>query len=170
MKRLLVVVDMQVDFVYGALGTEEAVRILPAVERAIARERERGTQVVFTQDMHEVDYPNTQEGRLLPVPHCIRGTEGVKIIPSLLFEGADVFEKGTFGSVGLAEFVRKGAFEETLLCGVCTDICVVSNALLIKAFCPEMKVSVLKDACAGTTPEGHEAAIATMQSCQIFME
>lgn len=161
---------MQVDFVYGALGTAEAVRILPAVEQAIAREREKGAQVVFTQDTHEVDYPNTQEGRLLPVPHCIRGTEGGKIIPSLLFEGASVFEKGTFGSVGLAEFVREGAFGEAVLCGVCTDICVVSNALLIKAFCPETKVSVLKDACAGTTPERHDAALSTMQSCQIFME
>lgn len=172
MKRLLVVVDMQNDFVRGALGSAEAVKILPAVGELIREQRALGAEVVFTQDTHGADYARTQEGRLLPVPHCIAGTDGWQIVPELLAqaEGANVFEKGTFGSIALAEYVRAGGYTDIALCGVCTDICVVSNALLIKAYCPEANLRVFGCACAGTTAERHEAALATMRSCQIAVE
>ena len=164
-KRLLVVVDMQRDFVSGSLGTKEAQAILPAVRELIARERGVGSAVAFTLDTHGEDFFTTQEGRLLPVRHCIRGTDGWNLADGLDAGDARVFEKGAFGSVELAEYAR--SFDEVLLCGVCTDICVVSNALLIKAFSPETKVMVAERACAGVTPEAHAAAIATMKSCQI---
>ena len=163
MKELLVVVDMQTDFVNGALGTKEAEEAVPAVEKLVkAAER-----VVYTQDTHGENYFETQEGRKLPVAHCIRGTKGWEILPSLYKAGSRVFEKGAFGSVELAEYVRKEKFTKITLCGVCTDICVVSNALLIKAFVPEAEVCVVANACAGVTKEKHAAALATMQSCQI---
>lgn len=167
MKKLLVVVDMQNDFVTGALGTEEARRILPAVSALVSGAEEDGTEVVFTQDTHGRDYLCTREGKNLPVPHCIRGTHGWEIVPGLAKAGARVFEKGTFGSEALARYVRENAFEEVTFCGVCTDICVVSNALLVKAFSPEAQVRAVRSACAGTTPEKHDAALATMESCQI---
>lgn len=169
MKRLLVVIDMQKDFIDGALGSKEARAVVSVIKELIRRERESGSTVVFTQDTHGADYAETQEGRLLPVPHCIKGTEGWEISSELtpFASSARIFEKNAFGSIALAEYVQREAFEEIALCGVCTDICVVSNALLIKAFCPEAAVSVMKDACAGTTPQNHAAALVTMQNCQI---
>ena len=164
-KRLLIFVDMQNDFVTGALGTREAQAILPAVQALLARERAAGSDIAFTLDTHGEDYLSTQEGRLLPVPHCLRGTWGWQLADGLDASGARRFEKGTFGSVELAQYAR--AYEEIVLCGVCTDICVVSNALLIKAFAPEAEVMAAENACAGATPEAHAAAIATMRSCQI---
>ena len=163
--RLLIVVDMQRDFVDGALGTPEARAIVPAVVRLLEQERAAGSAVAFTLDTHGADYLSTQEGRRLPVPHCIRGTDGWELLPELRVSGARLFEKGTFGSIALAEYAR--SFGEVVLCGVCTDICVVSNALLIKAFSPEARVCVVKDACAGVTPAVHEAALRTMESCQV---
>ena len=163
LRRLLVVVDMQHDFVDGALGTPEAVRILPAVRTLV--EEWRG-DVAYTQDTHGADYAATQEGKFLPVPHCIQGTYGWEIVPELRTgKSARIFEKGTFGSVALAEYARE--YDEVALCGVCTDICVVSNALLIKAFSPEAAIYCVADACAGTSPAAHEAALATMCSCQV---
>ena len=162
LKRLLVVVDMQHDFVDGALGTPEAVRILPVV-RTLA-EQWHG-DVAYTQDTHGADYLSTQEGRLLPVPHCIKGTRGHSLVPGIGREGARTFEKGTFGSIALAEYARQ--FDEIAFCGLCTDICVISNALLVKAFAPEAALFVAADACAGTTPAAHEAALAAMRSCQV---
>ena len=163
LRRLLVVVDMQHDFVDGALGTPEAVRILPAVRTLV--EEWRG-DVAYTQDTHGVDYAATQEGKFLPVPHCIQGTYGWEIVPELRTgKSARIFEKGTFGSVALAEYAKE--YDEVALCGVCTDICVVSNALLIKAFSPEAAIYCVADACAGTSPAAHEAALATMRSCQV---
>lgn len=156
---------MQRDFVSGSLGTVEAQAILPAVRDLIARERRAGSSVAFTLDTHGEDYPRTQEGRILPVRHCIRGTDGWALADGLDAGDARIFEKGTFGSIALAEYAR--AFDEVLLCGVCTDICVVSNALLIKAFAPETHIMVAQNACAGATPEAHAAAIVTMRSCQI---
>ena len=136
LKRLLVVVDMQHDFVDGALGTPEAVRILPVV-RTLA-EQWHG-DVAYTQDTHGADYAATQEGKFLPVPHCIRGTRGWEIVPEVRTgKSARIFEKGTFGSVALAEYARE--YDEVALCGVCTDICVVSNALLINSFSPETTI------------------------------
>ena len=163
LRRLLVVVDMQHDFVDGALGTPEAVRILPAVRTLV--EEWRG-DVAYTQDTHGADYAATQEGKFLPVPHCIQGTYGWEIVPELRTgKSARIFEKGTFGSVTLAEYAKE--YDEVALCGVCTDICVVSNALLIKAFSPETVIYCVADACAGTSLAAHEAALATMRSCQV---
>lgn len=164
-KRLLVVVDMQNDFISGALGTPEAQAALGEVQTLLAAERAAGSAVAFTLDTHGADYLSTQEGRRLPVAHCIRGTKGWELAAGLDARGARLFEKGTFGSVELAEYAR--AFDEVLLCGVCTDICVVSNALLIKAFSPEAAIYCVVDACAGTSPAAHEAALATMRSCQV---
>lgn len=160
-KRLLIVVDMQRDFVDGALGFAAAQAIVPAVGALVSG----ADEVVYTQDTHGGDYLETHEGKLLPVPHCIRGTAGWEILPQLFRRGARVFEKGTFGSVPLAEY--SAGYGEITLCGVCTDICVVSNALLIRAFAPEASVCVVAGACAGTSPEAHQAALLTMKSCQI---
>ena len=160
-KRLLIVVDMQRDFVDGALGSAAAQAIVPAVGALVSG----ADEVVYTQDTHGGDYLETHEGKLLPVPHCIRGTAGWEILPQLFRRGARVFEKGTFGSVPLAEYAA--GYGEITLCGVCTDICVVSNALLIRAFAPEAGVRVAASACAGTSPEAHQAALLTMKSCQI---
>lgn len=163
MKRLLVVVDMQRDFLYGSLQTAEAAHIVPAVKALV----EGADEVVYTADTHEQNYLQTREGRLLPVPHCIRGTEGAEIVPEVFRAGSAVFEKGTFGSTELAGYVKAGGYDEITFCGVCTDICVVSNVLLVKAALPEAEVRVVESACAGVTPEKHRAAIETMRSCQV---
>ncbi len=163
MKRLLVVIDMQNDFVTGPLGTAEAAAIVPAVRKLI----DGAEEVVYTMDTHSPGYPDTREGRFLPVPHCIRGTEGWKILPELLRDGAKIFEKPTFGSEALARYAAAGGYGVITFCGVCTDICVVTNALLVKTALPEADVRVAAYACAGVTPEKHRAAIETMRSCQI---
>lgn len=166
MKSLLVVVDMQNDFIFGALGTKEARAILPAVKEEISSAKAAGVEIVFTRDTHGENYLVTQEGKNLPVPHCVKGTEGWRIAEGL-YGGERVFDKPVFGSEELAEFVKENAFDEVTLVGVCTDICVVSNALLIKAKCPEVKVRLVEKACAGVTPQTHSAAIVTMRSCQV---
>lgn len=171
-QRYLIVIDMQNDFVDGALGTPEAQAIAPDVVRAV---RDFDGEVVFTYDTHTEDYLATQEGAKLPVPHCIKGTPGWELTPELdelrRERDARTFEKPTFGSVELARWLRERDAENPIasieLIGVCTDICVVSNALLIKAVLPEVPVSVDAALCAGVTPEAHEAALATMRSCQV---
>lgn len=163
----LVVVDMQKDFIDGALGTAEAVKIVPRVKEYI--ESFDGC-VVFTRDTHNDDYMNTQEGKNLPVPHCIKGTEGWKICEELapLAEGKKIFDKPTFGSTELAAYlVFQGDAESVTLIGLCTDICVISNAFLIKANLPEVNVSVVETCCAGVTPESHANALEAMKMCQI---
>lgn len=165
MKRLLVVVDMQNDFVTGPLGTPRAQKILPAVRRCV----ERADDVIYTADTHEADYLDTREGKFLPVPHCIRGTEGWKIVPEVYLSGKPILEKPTFGSLRLPEYIRQNGYDEVDFCGVCTDICVVSNALLVKAAFPEAEIGVYARACAGTTPAAHSAALKTMRSCQIVI-
>ena len=167
--KLLVVVDMQNDFVTDALGTPEAVAIVPNVVEKVARAVKNGETVVFTQDTHTEDYMNTQEGRNLPVPHCIRGTEGWAIIPQLqeYTTGRLCLEKPTFGSTALADCAVEGGFEEIELIGLCTDICVVSNAMLLKAAFPETDMTVDAACCAGVSPESHQAALTTMACCQI---
>ncbi len=171
MDKILVVVDMQNDFVTGALGTKEAQAIVGNVADKI---RNFDGTVVFTRDTHGEDYMETQEGHNLPVTHCIEGTKGWEIIPELQELAADkkIFDKYTFGSVELAEFIRERAEAangdlSVELIGVCTDICVVSNALLIKAFSREIPISVDSSCCAGVTVAAHDAALATMKSCQI---
>lgn len=166
-KKLLVVVDMQNDFIGGALGTQEAQSILPAVRARIADARKEGEVVVFTRDTHGDDYLSTQEGKNLPVPHCIAGTAGHEIAAGLCLAGERVFDKPAFGSIELAAYVKERGFAAVELVGVCTDICVISNALLIKAFCPEAEVCVRAGCCAGVTPQSHQTALAAMRACQI---
>ena len=166
-KKLLVVVDMQNDFIGGALGTQEAQSILPAVRARIADARKEGEEVVFTRDTHGEEYLSTQEGKNLPVPHCIAGTAGHEIAAGLCLAGERVFDKPAFGSSGLAADVKEGGFTAVELVGVCTDICVISNALLIKAFCPEAEVCVRAGCCAGVTPQSHQTALAAMRACQV---
>lgn len=168
----LIVIDMQNDFIDGSLGTAEAQAIVDGVaERAAGFE---GT-VAFTRDTHGSDYAATQEGRLLPVPHCIEGTAGWQLAPALEEvrerRGTRVFDKPSFGSLELASWLVEQHESEPItsieLAGLCTDICVVSNALLIKANLPEVPLRVNSLLCAGVTPAAHEAALATMRSCQV---
>ena len=171
--RILIVVDMQKDFVDGALGTAEAAAIVPAVVEKIRAYRAADDLVIATRDTHEENYLSTQEGRYLPVRHCIRNTEGWRIRPEVarLLGGCVSLEKPTFGSMnlfGLLYQLSEGEKEIGIeLIGLCTDICVVSNALLLKAAFPEADISVRRDCCAGVIPEKHEAALMTMASCQI---
>ena len=168
MKKILIVVDMQNDFIDGALGTAEAVAIVPKVAEKI--KNFDGT-VLYTRDTHEENYMETQEGRNLPVPHCIRGTEGWQIRTELQQAGAEVVDKPTFGSRALAEKLvemnREEAIESITLIGLCTDICVISNAFVIKAFLPETPIIVDAACCAGVTPKSHARALEAMKVCQI---
>ena len=172
MKRILLVIDMQNDFIDGALGTPEAVAI---VENVKAKIRSYPKEDVFaTRDTHTDFYMETQEGRNLPVPHCIRGTKGWEIRPDIaeLIFPDHIIDKPTFGSTQLAKLMeilenREEEGIEIELIGLCTDICVVSNALLIKATLPETPISCDASCCAGVTPAKHEAALETMRSCQI---
>lgn len=167
-EQVLIVVDMQNDFIDGALGTAEAEEIVDAVARTI---REFSGEVIYTRDTHFEDYLKTQEGRNLPIPHCIKGTEGWQIherLEVLRNDGQKIFDKNTFGSVELAEYLKeKNALKRVVLVGLCTDICVISNALLIKAYLPETEVAVIESCCAGVTPESHQNALRAMKSCQI---
>ena len=170
MKRLLIVIDMQNDFIDAALGTPEAAGIVDAVKEKIRSYPVEN--VIATMDTHTENYMNTQEGKYLPVPHCIKGTEGWKIRADIaeLLDGALIYEKPTFGSTQLAADLAKLSEKEEIeleLIGLCTDICVVSNALLLKAAMPEVNISVDASCCAGVTPEKHLAALETMRSCQI---
>ena len=173
-RRYLIVVDMQKDFIDGSLGTEEAQSIVEKVKaKILSYPKER---VYATLDTHGEDYLSTQEGKMLPVPHCIKGTEGWGLHPMLkeLILPDHFFEKGSFGSLQLAESMRElfrqqDSMERASieLVGLCTDICVVSNALLLKAFLPEIPISVDSSCCAGVTKEKHLAALETLRSCQI---
>ena len=168
MKKILVVVDMQNDFIDGALGTAEAVAIVPKVAEKI---KSFDGTVIYTRDTHEENYMETQEGKNLPVPHCIRDTEGWQIRAELQQAGAEVVDKPTFGSRALAEKLvemnREEAIESITLIGLCTDICVISNAFVIKAFLPETPIIVDAVCCAGVTPKSHERALEAMKVCQI---
>lgn len=174
MSRYLVVVDMQNDFVEGVLGTEEARKIISPVVKKI---KEFPGRIIYTKDTHGSDYLFTQEGRLLPVPHCIADTYGGKLICELKQLQAEkpvkIYEKNTFASLEMAEALKKEhrhrPIESVELIGVCTDICVVSNAILLKAYLPEVRISVDSSCCAGVTPQLHEAALQTMESCQIMI-
>jgi len=170
MKKLLVVVDMQVDFVTGSLGSDMARAIVPAVcEKVEMADEDPDTEVVYTFDTHTTEYLKTMEGQKLPVPHCIDGTEGWQLISELRdFVGDNhKFVKRTFGSVELAQHVARHSYDEVELCGLCSDICVVSNALLIKAHASGTRIVVDAQACAGVTEESHKAALLTMKMCHI---
>lgn len=171
MKHFLVVVDIQKDFVDGALGTQEAVAMLSAACECI---REFEGEIFVTFDTHEANYLTTAEGKKLPVTHCVRGTDGWElhgqIKAALAGKTYTPVEKPTFGAVQLPELIRQAADGEDfdiLLIGLCTDICVVSNALLLKANFPEKEITVDAACCAGVTPESHRAALQTMTMCQI---
>ncbi|WP_288887159.1 cysteine hydrolase family protein [uncultured Eubacterium sp.] len=161
--KTLIVVDMQKDFVDGALGTTEAVDILPNVKNKIKEYIDNGDEVIFTRDTHHENYLDTNEGKHLPVVHCIEGSDGWQIYEGLYVDGCKIIDKPSFGYIGWNEF----KFEEVELIGLCTDICVVSNALILKALFPEIKVSVDSKCCAGVTVESHEAALKTMGMCQV---
>ena len=166
--KLLLVIDMQNDFIDGALGTAEAVAIVDNVAERIRQARAAGEAVWFTRDTHGADYPETQEGRKLPVPHCIRGTSGWELSPKLDAGESPVIDKPTFGSVALMEALAElNNLESVELVGLCTDICVISNAMLIKARLPELTVRVNAACCAGVTPASHANALAAMRMCQI---
>lgn len=171
MKHILIVVDMQKDFVDGALGTAEAVAI---VENVAAKIASHDGPIVVTYDTHSENYMDTAEGKKLPVPHCIKGTDGWRlndrVAEALTGKEYTSIEKPTFGSVALPALVETLAAGEDFsleLIGLCTDICVVSNALLLKANFPEAPISVDGSCCAGVTPESHKAALTTMSFCQI---
>ena len=173
MQEILVVVDMQNDFVTGPLGTPEARTILPKVAEKVKNFPGR---VLFTRDTHEENYLESGEGKVLPVPHCIRGTRGWEICPELeTLRKEEPVDKPTFGSTGLGEVLRAAdqygeKIGKITLVGVCTDICVISNALLLRAFLPEAEIAVDAACCAGVTPESHQTALRAMKACQIAIE
>ena len=172
MKKLLVVVDMQKDFIDGSLGSIQAEKIVPWVISKIKEYKERENYIIFTKDTHEENYLSTQEGKKLPVVHCICGTEGWEISEQIKsavdLEKYPCFEKRNFGSINLSEYISQfGVLDEIELCGLCSDICVVSNALILKAAYPETPITVDAVCCAGVTKESHEAALLTMKMCQI---
>ena len=163
MKKTLLVIDMQNDFIDMALGTKEAVAIVPAVKAKIAAYKKAGDEIIYTRDTHEENYLQSAEGQKLPVPHCIRNTKGWEIADGLYTEGAKIIDKPNFG---WPHWDRED-LESVEIIGLCTDICVVSNALIIKATFPDIPVTVDSRCCAGVTPESHEAALLTMKMCQI---
>lgn len=163
MKKTLIVVDMQNDFIDGSLGTKEAQAIVENVKKKIGEYKERGDEIIFTRDTHGEDYLDTPEGKKLPVEHCIHGTKGWEIAEGLEVPGCTCIDKPTFGWTHWNE----RTFEEIELVGLCTDICVVSNALILKAMFPDVEITVDAGCCAGVTPETHQAALETMKMCQI---
>lgn len=166
--KFLIVVDMQNDFIDAALGTKEAVAIVPAVAKKIAEYRKTGNQVIFTRDTHQKNYMETQEGKNLPVMHCIEGTDGWQISKELEVGESKIFNKPSFGSMELADYVASlNDIEEIELIGLCTGICVISNAFILKAKMPEVKITVDSSCCACVTPESHQTALNAMKLCQI---
>ena len=166
-RKILIVIDMQNDFITGPLGSKEAQAIIPKVVEKV--KSYNSECVYFTKDTHYDNYLETLEGQRLPVPHCIINTEGWRIIDELYFyaeESRGIFYKHTFGYEDWIGF-NWSDVEEIELCGVCTDICVVSNALALRMFFPNTKITVDSSCCAGVTPEKHEAALEVMRSCQI---
>lgn len=170
MKKALLVIDMQNDFITSVLGNNECRAVVPQVVKRVQEAIEEGTDLIFSQDTHQEGYLTTQEGRKLPVPHCIKDTDGWEIIPELAETAVRkgiVFTKETFGSTTIAEYVKAHNYDEVELIGVCTDICVISNAMIIKAFNPELEIFIRESCCAGVTPQSHQTAIEAMKACQI---
>lgn len=172
MKKCLIIIDMQNDFIDGSLSNKSAQDIIPAILEEL---RTGGYEhIVFTRDTHTKNYLNTPEGKSLPIEHCIMGTEGWELNQEILedacFECDSIsfFDKPTFGSLGLLSHIQsQGDFDEVVVCGTCTDICIVSNVLILKTMKPDLNITVLGNACAGLTPEKHQAALEVMKSCQI---
>lgn len=166
MSKLLIVVDMQNDFIDCALGTPEAVAIVDNVANKIKSYKSNGDVVIFTRDTHQENYLETNEGKHLPVVHCVEGTSGWEISDKLDTEGAKIINKPSFGYT-LWENEKLDQYDEVELIGLCTDICVISNALIIKALYPELKVTLDSSCCAGVTPASHDAALLAMKMCQV---
>lgn len=178
MTKLLVVVDMQNDFVTGSLANPDAEKIVPGIVELI---KKWDGDIAITMDTHDSKYLNTQEGKRLPIEHCICNTKGFKLVKDIqdALEAFDelpetnlvnLFCKETFGSYKLGYRIEDLKYDEIYFCGTCTDICVISNAIICKSFDPEARIIVLKDLCAGTTPENHENALKAMKQCQIDIE
>lgn len=163
MGKTLIVIDMQNDFIFGALGTPAAVAILPKVRRKIDEYLALGRKVIFTRDTHTEDYPATREGRQIPQPHCIVGTAGHQVADELDDPSCLHLDKPSFGTLKWADF----DFDGIEIVGVCTDICVISNALILRAAFPESPITVDAQCCAGTTPSAHQAALQIMRGCGI---
>lgn len=164
--KCIVIVDMQNDFIDGALGTKEAQEMLPKLVEKLGNVQD--ADLIFTQDTHHKDYLSTQEGKNLPVEHCIEGEKGWEICSALqpyLDKAKAVIKKPAFGSMELPSLVKE--YDEVELVGLCTDICVISNAMILKAASPEQKIAVDASCCAGVTPESHEGALKAMKMCQI---
>ena len=163
--QTLIVVDMQNDFIDGSLGTKEAQEIVKNVNNKINQYRAGGNDIIFTRDTHHTNYLETYEGKHLPVVHCVKNTDGWQISDKLDFdiENDVLIDKPTFGWLNWKDF----DFESVEICGLCTDICVISNALIIRANYPEIDITVDASCCAGVTPETHKAALETMKMCQI---
>ena len=167
--KYLIVVDMQVDFISGSLGSDLAKSI---VENVVNKVKSFDGTVIFTRDTHTKDYMNTQEGRNLPVPHCIKGTEGWQIRSELdALRATEAIDKITFGSTELIDVIgREENVESITFVGLCTDICVISNVMTVKAFYPEIPLIVDARGCAGVTPESHRTALSAMKMCQVAIE
>ena len=166
--KLLIVIDMQNDFIDKALGTKEAQAIVPNVALKIEKYHKEGNPVVFTRDTHQNNYLQTQEGKNLPVVHCIEGTYGWQITDKLDTKDSPIFNKPSFGSLELAEYTASlKNLEEIELVGLCTGICVISNAFILKAKLPEVKITVDSSCCACVSPESHQTALNAMKLCQI---
>ena len=170
MKKALIVVDYQNDFVNGALGFEGAEKLDDIICEKIQQYRKEGGHIIFTFDTHEANYLNTMEGKSLPVEHCIKGTEGHKLYgktAKMVDFDSYIFDKPTFGSLELAVFLKAEGYDVVELCGLVSSICVLSNAILAKATLPEVPVNVVADCCACVTPESHKTALEAMKLCQI---
>lgn len=161
--KTLIVIDMQNDFIDGTLGTPQAQLCVDKVAAKIKQYKENNERVIFTRDTHYDDYLDTPEGKKLPVVHCVKGTTGWKISPMLDTSGCEIIDKPSFGFTEWGKY----SFDEIEIVGLCTDICVVSNALILKALFPFASISVDSSCCAGVTPSSHEAALTTMKMCQI---
>lgn len=174
MRKILLVVDMQNDFIDGALGTKEAIAIVPAVQEKIMNYDD---DIFYTRDTHSQNYMATNEGRNLPVQHCIKGTDGWRLHPDIeklcMDKRATGVDKITFGAAALPELLRERypeGIDEIELIGLCTDICVISNALLLKAYFPETVIRVDSACCAGVTPESHVQALEAMRMCHVAID
>lgn len=167
MKKLLVIVDMQNDFIDGSLGTIEAKNIVKNVKNKIEKYIDSKDEIIFTLDTHFENYLETQEGKNLPIKHCIKNSEGWQLHKSLQNFNAKKFEKNTFASLELSKYISKNNYSSIELVGLCTDVCVISNALLIKATVPEIPILVDSKCCAGVTVESHKNALDSMKMCQI---
>ena len=164
--KYLIVVDMQVDFITGSLGSKMAEAI---VHNVVKKVKSFDGKVIFTRDTHYADYMQTQEGKNLPVEHCIKDTDGWQICDELKMYAETTIDKVTFGSIDMPEIIKGygDEIEEIELCGLCTDICVISNAMILKAAFPEVKITVDSKCCAGVSEESHNTALNAMKSVQI---